>query len=59
MDVDEISQALITLLTDGKLARKLGQQGRKRVEEEFSDLAMGEKLARIFRNFAKQEGHLR
>ncbi len=55
LNVDEIAQTLITLLTNDQLARKLGQQGRKRVEEEFSDLAMAEKLARIFRNFARQD----
>lgn len=53
LDVNEISQALITLLTDDLLAKKLGKQGKKRVEEEFSDLAMAGKLSGIFRKFAK------
>lgn len=58
LDVDEISQALITLLTDDQLAKKLGQQGRKRVEEEFRNLAMAEKLTQIFKNLLKKESAL-
>jgi len=53
LDVDEISQALITLLTNSELAERLGRQGRKRAEDEFSDLVMAEKLALIFRKLDK------
>ncbi len=54
LSVDEISEAMIALLTDEKLARRLGRQGRDRVEESFTGVAMAEKLARVFRDFAKQ-----
>jgi len=53
-NVDEISQTLITLLTDDELARRLGRQGRKRVEEDFDQLAMAKKLSQIFRDFTKR-----
>jgi len=53
LDINEISLALITLLTDDQLAGKLGWQGRKRVEDELIDIAMDEKLAQILRKFLR------
>ena len=53
LDVNEISQALITLLTDDLLAKKLGKQGKKRAMNEFSGLVMAGKFSGIFRKFAK------
>ena len=50
LNVDEISQALITLLSNEELAVKLGSQGRKRVEEQFSDPATAEKFSEILGN---------
>jgi len=53
-NVEEISQTLITLLTNDELARRLGRQGRKRVEEDFDQLAMANKIAQVFRDFTKK-----
>lgn len=36
LNIDEISDVLIKLLTDEKLAKETGEAGRKRVEQEFS-----------------------
>jgi phosphatidylinositol alpha-1,6-mannosyltransferase len=36
LSTEEISEALVKLLADGELARKMGQAGRRRAEEEFS-----------------------
>ncbi len=47
LDIGEISQALITLLTEQELAMRLGSQGRKRVEEEFSYEASMGKLSEL------------
>lgn len=54
LNVDEISQALITLLTDDELAMRLGRQGRKRIEEEFDQSAMAKKLIQVFADFKKK-----
>lgn len=54
LNVDEISKTLITLLIDDELARRLGRQGRKRVEEEFDQLVMANKIAQVFRDFTKK-----
>ncbi|MBA7672762.1 GDP-mannose-dependent alpha-(1-6)-phosphatidylinositol monomannoside mannosyltransferase [subsurface metagenome] len=48
LNVDEISQALITLLSNRELAVKLGSQGRKRVEEQFSYPATAAKFSEAF-----------
>jgi len=47
LKVDEISQALITLLSNEELAMTLGCQGRKRVEEEFGYKVTAKKLSKI------------
>jgi len=54
VSIGEISQGLITLLTDDYLAKKLGTQGRKRVEERFSDLAMAGKISQLFNDVIKK-----
>lgn len=48
LSVDEISQALITLLSNRELAVKLGSQGRERVEEQFSYPATAAKFSEAF-----------
>lgn len=35
-DVDATAEAIILLLTDRELARRLGENGRRRVERELS-----------------------
>ncbi|MBU1178315.1 glycosyltransferase family 4 protein, partial [Patescibacteria group bacterium] len=40
----EISQAIIKLLNDNELALKLGQNGRKRVKQEFNWDELAQKL---------------
>ncbi|MCD4693025.1 MAG: glycosyltransferase family 4 protein [Calditrichales bacterium] len=49
--VDEIAGKLILLLQDHSLAQKLGKQGRKRIEKEFTWDIIADKLCRrIFKN---------
>jgi len=36
LSTSQIAQAVIKLITDQKLARRLGEQGKKRVQEEFN-----------------------
>ncbi len=55
VNVDEISKAIITLLTDDELAKNLGRKGRKRVEDEFDQLALAKKLIQVFAVFVKKQ----
>lgn len=49
-NIEEISRAIIRLLTNPRLARKLGKNGRKRVEKELNWEIIGKKLE----NYLKQ-----
>ena len=46
-DTNQISEAVIKLLTDDLLAKKMGEQGRERVEKEFRWEIQAEKLKKI------------
>jgi glycosyltransferase involved in cell wall biosynthesis len=47
-DVEEIRGAVARILRDVALARRLGQQGRKRVEENFSADDMVEEMIVVY-----------
>ncbi|MCK4649151.1 glycosyltransferase family 4 protein [bacterium] len=47
LNIDQIAQALIKLLTNSGLARKLGEGGRKRVERELNWQEMAKKIKGI------------
>ncbi len=49
IDTQQIARAVIKLLTDQDLAKKLGEQGRKRVREEFQWQTQVEKLKRLLK----------
>lgn len=46
-NVEEISQALLCLLTDQEHARELGENGRRRVKEELNWASVGRKIEEI------------
>jgi phosphatidylinositol alpha-1,6-mannosyltransferase len=48
-NIDEIAQALICLLTDQEYARKLGMNGRQRVERELAWQRVGAKIEAALR----------
>lgn len=50
LNVEEISNALITLLTDSDLSERLGKNGRIRVEERFSYFTIAKEINKIFEN---------
>lgn len=52
-NVEEISQAIIRLLTDREYARKLGENGRRRVENELNWKAVGKKIEEILETVKK------
>ena len=48
-DVPEICNAVTEILRDAAYARKLGQEGRKRVEHNFSAERMVDEIIRVYR----------
>lgn len=52
-NVDEIAEAIIRLLTDRDLARRLGKNGRLRVEQELSWEKVGQKLERCLKTIVR------
>jgi phosphatidylinositol alpha-1,6-mannosyltransferase len=53
-DVDELAEAMIGLLTDENLSRRLGTNGRRRIEQELSWKKVGEKLNMILEQVVKE-----
>lgn len=49
LNINQIAEALVKLLTDSELARKLGEEGRKRVERELNWQEMARKIKGIIR----------
>ena len=46
---EDISRAILSVLTDQSLARKLGEAGRERVEEKFSYIAQAQAVREVLR----------
>ncbi len=53
-DVDAIARCILRLLTDRDLARRLGENGRRRVEREFSWQQVGRRLEAMLAEFTGQ-----
>lgn len=53
-NIEEISQAIIRLLTDQEYARELGENGRRRVERELNWTTVGRKIEEILKETAMQ-----
>jgi len=47
-DVDALAEAMLKLLKDEELRRKLGEKARERIEESFSAESVGERLVQIY-----------
>jgi glycosyltransferase involved in cell wall biosynthesis len=52
----ELAQALLKVLRDKKLARKLGKEGRKKTTERFSAESMVQSIDRIYRELLSSKG---
>ncbi len=50
LNINQIAEALIKLLTNPELARKLGRRGRERMEEEFSWKRIAQKVREVMRS---------
>ncbi len=50
LNIDQIAEALVKLLTNPELARRLGEKGRERVEREFSWGRIAQKIREIIRS---------
>jgi glycosyltransferase involved in cell wall biosynthesis len=55
-DVPALAQALETLSHDPELRRKMGEAGRKRVAERFTQAAMAEKHIGLYERIRTQRG---
>ncbi len=53
-NIDEIASAIIRLLKDRELARRLSENGRRRVEQEFSWEKVGDRLERYLKQVQKK-----
>ncbi|MDN5941963.1 MAG: glycosyltransferase family 4 protein [Nitrospira sp.] len=49
MDVDNLAERCRRLIKSPEVARKMGEQGRKRVEREFSATAMADRVASTYK----------
>lgn len=49
LNINQIADALVKLLTNPELARRMGEEGRGRVEKELNWQKMAEKIRRIIR----------
>ena len=55
-DVPALAQALETLSHDPEQRRKMGEAGRKRVAEQFTQAAMAEKHIGLYERIRAQRG---
>ena len=53
-DKHAIASAIIRLLTDRELAKEMGENGRRRIENEFNIDAFGKKLENMFKGVLTQ-----
>ena len=49
MDVNGLAERCRQLIEFPEVARKMGEQGRKRVEREFSATAMADRVASVYK----------
>lgn len=54
-DVDALAEAMLKLLKDVELRRKLGEKARERIEKSFSAESIGERLVQIYGSLLKDE----
>ena len=49
MDVDNLAERCRQLIKSPEFARKMGEQGRKRVERDFSSTTMADRVALVYK----------
>jgi glycosyltransferase involved in cell wall biosynthesis len=55
-DVKELADTLEKVLSDNKLARKLGREGRKRIQDQFSADVMVRSIEKLYRELLARKG---
>ena len=53
-DPEALAQAIVKVLSDGKLAQQMGQAGRKRVEKEFDERLVLERQLKVYKQLVAQ-----
>jgi glycosyltransferase involved in cell wall biosynthesis len=54
--VKDLKEALLKILNNPSLARKMGQAGRQRIKSEFDALAMVDAIERVYRHLLSRKG---
>ena len=54
--VEDLKEALLKILNNPSLARKMGQAGRERIKSEFDALAMVDAIERVYRHLLSRKG---
>ena len=55
-DVAELTNALEQILSDNVLSSKMGKEGRKRIQEQFSSDIMVQSIDRVYRELLTRKG---
>ena len=56
--VPALKSSLLTLIRDGNLAKEMGEEGRKRIGEEFSASRMAQSVEKLYRELLQRKGIL-
>lgn len=54
-DVDALAKAIITLLKDKKVARRMGEAGKRRIDERFTAETMVEKINQVYEKLIEKK----
>ena len=55
-DVTELANALEKILSNNRLARSMGQEGRKKIQEQFSSEVMVRSIHRVYQDLLTRKG---
>ncbi len=55
-NISEVKSCLLRLLLDPRLAKKMGDEGRKRINEEFSARRMAQSIEMVYRELLQRKG---
>ena len=55
-NVEELTNALEQILSDDVLSRKMGKEGRKRIQEQFSSDIMVQSIEKVYQELLTRKG---
>lgn len=54
-DADALAKAIVTLLKDKKLAQRMGEAGRRRIDERFTAKTMVKKISEVYKKLIEEK----